>query len=105
MRYSPSEFVTSDRLNPVAVLVAVTVTPGIAACCASVIRPVIVPVVCCAIAGAANASTATSAIIEEMIFLMPCLPPLNECCQGPVPSLGRTCAHGSPVLAGMGQDT
>ena len=38
-RYTPSASVTSVRVKPVLALLAVTVTPGTAAFCASTIRP------------------------------------------------------------------
>ena len=66
---SPSD--TSVRVNPVAALFAVTVAPGTAAPWSSTMRPVMLPVVCCATAGVAASQIEQRTIIAVMIFFMP----------------------------------
>jgi hypothetical protein len=57
-------------VNPVEALLAVTVTPGTAAFWASVIRPWMFPVVCCAAADVAVRANAPTAIIATMILFI-----------------------------------
>src|SRR3954468_9105668 len=87
---SPSD--TSVRTNPVCGLRAVTVTPGTAAPCVSTMRPVMLPVVCCANA-MAGAMNAPNTIIATMIFFI---------CQAPLETNQRSRPHESgaaePVL-------
>ncbi len=69
----------SVRTNPVATSRAVTVTPGRAAFCSSVTRPLMLPAVCWAIAG--TAATHTRRIETSTILRIPDLlkkGPLHE---------------------------
>src|SRR5262249_2903080 len=70
----PSASVTSLRVNPVPLLLAVTVTPGTAAFCASTIRPWMLPVVCCAAAGPATAMTAIASVATIICLMFSGLP-------------------------------
>ena len=67
-RYKPSGSLTSVRVKPVAALFAVTVTPGTAAPCGSRIRPVTLPVVCCANADAQESSSTIAALKNRLII-------------------------------------
>src|SRR4051812_34077448 len=60
-RYTPPASLTSDLVNPVAALLAVTVAPGTAEPCSSSTRPEIVPLVPCANADAHVSSTMIAA--------------------------------------------
>src|SRR5687768_11928451 len=55
-------------MNPVAVFVAVTVAPGTAAPCSSRTRPEMLPDVCCANAGAANAMKQTRRALLNLLI-------------------------------------
>ena len=61
---------TSERLKPVALFFAVIVTPGTAAFWASVMRPEMLPVVCCADAAELVNTSAQTAIIATIILFI-----------------------------------
>ena len=65
----PSPSVTPVRTKPVSVFLPVTVTPGIAAFWSSVIRPVMLPVVCCANAGELSTSAQSASAAQIFLFI------------------------------------
>ncbi len=93
----PSPSVTPVRTKPVSVFLPVTVTPGIAAFWSSVIRPVMLPVVCCANAGELSTS-AQSASAAQIILFIPAGLPLGAGVESECPTPLRWISADAPKV-------